>query len=100
METYINQKVIIRADRAGVFFGTLAGKDGTEVRLTEVRRIWYWEGACSLSEMAVSGVTNPRSCKFTVTVPEMVITGVIEIIPCTGEAVANIENVPVWRSRK
>lgn len=36
---YIDQKVIIRADRAGVFYGTLSEKEGTEVELTDCRRI-------------------------------------------------------------
>ena len=67
------KKVIIRADRAGVFFGTLTAKEGSEVTLTNVRRLWYWDGAASLSQLAVNGVTNPSACKFTVVVPEMTI---------------------------
>ena len=55
----INEIVIVRADRAGVFFGTLAEKEGNEVKLTNCRRIWYWDGAASVSELAVSGVTQP-----------------------------------------
>ena len=93
----LGKKVIIRADRAGVFFGTLKEKNGTEVILTNVRRIWYWSGAASISQLAVTGTTDPRDCKFTMTVPEMAIMGVIEIIPCTPEAVENIESVAVWR---
>ena len=91
------QKVIIRADRAGVFYGTLDKKEGNEVTLKNCRRIWYWSGAASLSELAVSGVKNPKECKFTVTVPSITILGVIEIIPCTPDAIKNIEAVPVWK---
>lgn len=100
MKKYINEKVIIRADSAGVFYGTLIEKDGTEVELKNCRRIWYWEGAASISEMALSGVTKPGSCKFSVVVPSIVITGVIEIIPCEKEAVISIESVPVWKMSK
>ena len=32
---FIGQKVIIRADRSGVFFGTLKEKVGNEVTLTD-----------------------------------------------------------------
>lgn len=93
-----NQKVIIRAAEAGVFFGTLVRKDGNEVELQDCRRIWYWDGAASISELALSGTKKPQNCKFTVTVPSIVIINVIEIIPCTDEAIRNIESVPVWKA--
>lgn len=103
METnYIGKKVIVRANRAGVFFGTLKEKAstpaGVEVVLTDSRRLWYWNGACSLSQLAVDGTTEPRDCKFTVVVPEHNIMQVIEIIPCTDKAVESIESVKVWKS--
>ena len=92
-----NKKVIIRSDRAGVFFGTLKEKNGSEVTLTDCRRIWYWEGAASISQLAVTGTVCPSGCKFTVAVPEITVLGVIEIIPCTDEAITSIEGVPVWK---
>lgn len=91
------QKFIVRADRAGVFFGEIKSRDGSEVTMTNVRRLWYWEGACSLSQLAVDGTKAPKSCKFTVTVPEMTIFGVIEIIPCSAAAVESINSVESWR---
>ena len=92
----LNKKVIIRADRAGVFYGTIVRKDGNEVELKDCRRIWYWDGAASLSEIAVSGVKHETS-KITVTVESIVILGVIGIITCTEEAIKNIESAPVWK---
>ena len=92
-----NKKVIIRADRAGVFFGTLKEKDGSEVILTDCRRVWDWDGAASISQLAVDGTAKPYDCKFTVTVPEIVILGVIEIIPCTDKAIESIEGVKEWK---
>ena len=100
MNHFINKQVIVRADRAGVFFGTLAEKEGNEVKLTNCQRLWYWEGAASLSELAVSGVTRPHECKFSVSVPEIEVLGVIEIIPCTEKAIDSINNVPVWKMSK
>lgn len=94
----IGKKVIIRADRAGVFFGTLKAKEGNEVILTNCRRLWYWDGAASISQLAVDGTSKPQNCKFTVTVEEIVILGVIEIIPCAEKAIKSIEDVDVWRS--
>lgn len=89
---------IVRADRAGVFAGNIKDRNGDEVTMTNVRRLWYWEGAASLSQMAVEGVSRPRSCKFTVVVPEMTILGVIEIIPCTTTAEEKIKGVEAWKA--
>lgn len=94
----MNEKYyIIRADRAGVFAGNIKERNGSEVTMTNVRRLWYWDGAASLSQMVVEGVKRPNNCKFTMAVPEMTILGVIEIIPCSAEAEQNIKAVPVWK---
>lgn len=90
-------KVIIRADRAGVFYGEIAERRSSEVDMKNCRRLWYWDGAASLSQLATEGVTAPDNCKFTVTVPSMTILGVIEIIHCSKKAVASIEAVKVWK---
>lgn len=52
METNIGKKVIIRGDRSGAEFGTLVAQNGREVTLHNVRRLWYWDGAASLSQLA------------------------------------------------
>lgn len=92
-----NPYYIIRCKDAGVFFGHIKSRDGGEAALTDVRRIWYWDGAASLSQMAMEGVSRPRACKFSVTVPEMTVLGVIELIPCTEQAVKSILEVATWR---
>ena len=78
--------VIVRGDRSGVFAGTLESYEGREVTLTNCRRLWYWDGAASISQIAVDGTVNPAECKFTVTVDEIIIMDAIEIITCTEEA--------------
>lgn len=97
----IGKKVIIRASRAGVFFGTLKTKRetpaGVEVELENSRRIWYWDGAASLSQLAVEGTKKPGNCKFTVIVTQHMVMQVIEIIPCTDEAIKSIESVRIWK---
>lgn len=93
----LKNKSIIRATSAGVFFGTVTRKEGDEVTIKDCRRLWFWDGAASLSELAMNGVTKPKNCKFCVTVPEITVLGVIEIIPCTEKAVKNINKVPVWK---
>ena len=97
MEKFIGKKVIIRGNRSGVFYGTLEEKNGTEVTLKDCRRLWYWDGAASISQLAVSGTTKQSECKFTVTVPDIIITDAIEIIPCTEDAKKSIEGVPEWK---
>lgn len=92
-----NKWYIIRTNRAGVFFGHIKERNGSEATLTDARRIWYWDGAASLSQLAVDGPKRPKTCKFTVTVSEMTILGVIEIIPCTDKAVKAIREVPEWK---
>lgn len=96
-EKYIGKKVIIRAYGAGVFYGTLSEVDGDTVELTGARRLWYWDGAASLSQLAAEGTTAPQNCKFTVAVDSIVILKVIEIIPVTEQAQKSIENVKVWK---
>lgn len=93
-----NQFYIIRANEAGVFFGHIKERNGSEVVLTDCRRIWYWDGAASISQLAVEGVSKPKTCKFSVSVPEMTVLNVIEIIPCTANAVKSISEVAVWRA--
>ena len=88
---------IIRADRAGVFAGNIKERNGSEVTLTNARRLWYWDGAASLSQLAVEGVKKPDNCKFTITVSEIALLGVIEIIPCTEKAEACIKKVKEWK---
>ena len=93
----IGKRVIVRAHGAGVFYGTLNEVEGNTVELTNCRRLWYWDGAASLSQLAAEGVKAPQNCKFTVTVDSIVILNVIEIIPATDEAQTSIENVRVWK---
>lgn len=94
---YINKKVIVRGDRSGVFYGTLVAQNGQEVELKNCRRLWYWSGAASISQLARDGVKNPKECKFTVSVDEMLVLDAIEIIACTEKAAKVIEGVKEWR---
>ena len=92
-----NKYYIIRGNRSGVFFGQIADRNGEEVELRNVRKLWYWDGACAVEQLAVDGVTNPSDCKFTVVVPEMVVTDAIQILPCSDKAVKILGKVKVWK---
>ena len=88
---------MVRTYSAGVFAGTVKERDGEEIVLINARRIWYWEGAASLSQLANSGTSKPEECKFPEAVPEIMLRGVIEIIPISERAKQSIESVPVWK---
>lgn len=89
--------VIVRTYSAGVFAGTIERREGKEVTLSNARRLWYWDGAASLSQLAMEGVKKPESCKFPQEVDEVLLTEAIEILSVTPEAQANIAAVPVWK---
>lgn len=93
----IGKTCIVRTYSAGVFLGTIAERDGKEVTLTNARRIWYWDGAATLSQLANDGTSKPANCKFPAPVAEVVLTEAIEIIPATEAAIASIAAVPVWK---
>lgn len=92
------EKVIIRTEKAGVFFGEIKERNGQEATITNCRRLWYWSGAASLSQLAVEGTARPRDCKFTVVVEQITLLGVIEIIPCTKQAIESINSVQIWKA--
>ena len=93
-----NKYYIIRGDRSGVFFGQIASRNGQEVELRNVRKLWYWEGACAVEQLAVDGVTkSQRECKFTVVVPEMIVTDAIQILPCSDKATKILGEVKAWK---
>jgi hypothetical protein len=91
------QYVIIRANTAGCFAGILAAREGDCVTLKQSRRLWYWDGAASLSQLAQEGTSKPQNCKFPVAVDLQEIFGVTEILYVTETARKSIEGVPVWR---
>ena len=89
--------VIIRTYSAVVFAGYLESQVNQEVVLRNARRLWYWDGAATLSQLAVDGVSKPSNCKFPVAVDEIKLLQAIEIIPCTDVARESIQGVPIWR---
>jgi len=88
--------VICRTYSAGVFAGYLESKDGQEVVLRNSRRLWYWDGAASLSQLAVEGVKKPENCKFPRVVSRTELMQAIEILYCTENARINIQGVKIW----
>lgn len=88
--------VIVRTYSAGVFAGYLVRRKGKEVELKDARRIWKWEGAASLSQLAQSGTSSPQNCKFPEPVSQVILTEVIEILTTTEIGRTSIQGVPIW----
>ena len=90
------KNVIVRTRSAGVFAGLLKSFKDQIAVLTDARRLWYWSGAASLSQLSVEGVKNPGGCKFPIAVPEVTLPEVIEILTLSKQARASIDSVKVW----
>ena len=93
----IGKICMVRTYSAGVFLGTLKERAGKEVTLTDARRMWYWDGAASLSQLATTGTSKPDKCRFPAPVNEVLLTEAIEIIPATEAAIASIAAVHEWK---
>jgi len=93
----IGQEVMMRTHSAGVFMGTLKNLHEKIGVLTNAIRIHYWDGACSLSQLAMEGTKNPGKCRFAIPVTEVLLNDVIEIIAVTSKAKKQIKNVPSWK---
>lgn len=92
----VNNYYIVRTYSAGVFAGEIQWRLGKEVTMANARRLWYWDGAASLSQLAMEGVKRPQNCKFPCEVQEVILTEAIEILACTEAARLSIAAVPVW----
>ena len=91
------QYYIVRTYSAGVFAGYIKSRKGKEVVMTDARRIWYWSGAATLSQLAEEGTTDPVNCKFPMPVKEVILTEAIEILKVSAKAEKSIKAVGLWR---
>ena len=86
---------MIRTYSAGVHFGELELRKGKEVALVNTRRVWYWSGAASLSQLALKG--GDDKSKISVVLPKIILTEAIEIIPCQPQAIKWFKETPEWK---
>lgn len=90
--------VIVRGENSGAMAGYLKKRESREVTLINVRRLWYWDGAASLSQLAQDGVSKPENCKFPKEVSEILILDAIEILSVSEKAKKSIDEVKVWQA--
>lgn len=87
---------LIRTKSAGVFVGYVEEEEDQTFVLRSARRIWYWSGAASLSQLAMDGVKNVSECKFPKEVDRVKLFEVIEVLDVTKEAKKSIDSVLEW----
>ena len=94
-------RCIVRSYGAGVFIGYVAERkselNGVNIILRQAKRIHYWDGACSITQLALEGTKSKDGCRITEPVSSQFIANVIEIIPVTKQASKNIDEVAVWK---
>ena len=90
---------IIRTYSAGCFAGYIDRKreDKSVGTVFNVRRLWYWSGASSLSQLAMEGVKTPDDCKFPCELEEITIDDVCEVIKTTEQARKSVQSVSIWK---
>lgn len=96
----IGKHVIVRSDMAGVFFGILTKKEGTELTLKNARKFYYFSGANTVEDLANQGALNKENCKMTVAVDEIVISNFEQLLPCTKESIKQNNSIPEWKYKK
>jgi hypothetical protein len=94
---YIGKYCIIRTYAAGVHVGYIKQIDlkNLTIELTDSRRIWYWEGAFTLSAVANDGI---KDGKLSAKTEKIIITQLVEIIPCSDKAKKQLENMSIYNA--
>lgn len=92
----ISKKVIARINRAGVFHGVLDYWDDDIIRLKDVRRIYRWQGALSVTDMAANGISNSSKVTHPCGEVEFMSREVIEVNECSDTASEKIEGIREW----
>jgi hypothetical protein len=80
----IGRYCVVRTVSSGVHVGTVFEREGTEIVLHNTRRIHYWEGAFTLTAIALDGAGE--GSRLSKAAPEILLTGMIEIVPCSDIA--------------
>lgn len=81
---FVGQYVVVRTHSAGVHVGVLQSRDGKEVVLSAAKRIWQWQGANTLHEVAKNGIST--SSKVSEEIPTILLIEAIEVITMSKRA--------------
>lgn len=70
--------------------------------VNSARRLYYWEGALDVTQIAANGVSRPESCKFSAQLSvtdKSTIFNLVEIHPASDKAVQSINAVKEWNKK-
>lgn len=87
----VGKYCVARCYAAGVHAGEVVSVDGETVVLKNSRRLWSWDSAAEA--VALSGVAQfglKSGCKVDIVNPEILLTGMCELIVCTDVAKKSI----------
>jgi len=91
-ESFLGKLVVIRPSNvhgASVWAGrVLFVSDDVVVLYDAALRVWGWEGAFTLSELATTGVSD--NSHIAMKLPLAAVHGWCELLPCTDEAFATL----------
>ena len=94
--------VIARCKDAGVHAGYLVSTNSKHTVLRDARRIWYWTGAASLSEIAVYGLNPAKSSESKIAAPVKRVrlrdSDICELTVCTDDGRKSVEAANTWRA--
>ena len=92
------QYCMVRTYSAGVYCGWIDPTKTKDRRNTvrEAKRIFYWENAATLSELAMKGTSAPQKCKVPMPVDIEYLEEIIATTPMTEEAIDSINKIPIW----
>lgn len=101
-KSIIGAYVIARCTGAGVHAGIVVSTNEHHTVLRDARRIWYWSGAASLSEIAVYGLNPAKSASSKIAAKVSSIrlrdSDICELIVCQPAGRKSIEGQPEWRA--
>lgn len=89
---------VVRTYSAGVHIGyvkSFGDKHPQHAKLLNSRRLHVWSGACSLSQVAIDGVDDKS--RIAMALPEIELTDVIEVIPCSEKAAEFFKGAKAWK---
>jgi len=86
---------IVCCAHAGIFAGYISKHVEQHISLIHARRIKYWDGAASITQLAMGGTNKPENCLFTPKHSVRVLDAV-SVTLCTEKGRASIEGVKDW----
>ncbi|MCK4500930.1 hypothetical protein KAU11_10550 [Candidatus Babeliales bacterium] len=89
---------ILRCDKAGTYIAIVGNTKNGKTELLNARKIYYWEGANTVEDIATFGTVRPEGCRLTVTIKSIIVrsSDIYEEIIATEEATRVLLGIKDW----